>query len=72
MSPRNAVDSMAFVLLLVAALSGGAFVTDVDVFDRGLEPNADALDDVVFILIAAAGMYWIARALGPGPHEGHG
>ncbi len=64
--------SIAFMLLLVAALSGGAFVTDVNVLDGGLGPIADALGDVVFSLVAAAGFYWIARALGPGPHQGHG
>ncbi len=62
--------SIAFMLLLVAALSGAAFVTDVKVLDGGLGPVADALDDVVFILIAAAGFYSIAGVLRPGPHDG--
>jgi hypothetical protein len=70
MSPRTAVGSIAFVLLLVGALSGGAFVTDVNVLDGGLEPVADALDDVVFILIAAAGFYSIAAVLRPRPRDG--
>lgn len=72
MRPRTAVGLIAFVLLLVAAFPCAAFVTDVDVLERGLEPVADALDDVVFILITAAGLFWIARPLGPGPHEGRG
>lgn len=68
---RNALDWMAFVLLLVGALSGGAFVTDVNVLDGGFDPIADALDDVVLILIAAAGFYSIAGVLRPRPHDGH-
>ncbi|MFJ6272133.1 MULTISPECIES: DUF378 domain-containing protein [Micrococcaceae] len=69
MKPRNALDWIAFVLLLVGALSWGAFVTDVNILDRVLEPIADPLDDVVFVLIAAAGLYWIVRVLGVGPKE---
>jgi hypothetical protein len=69
MRPRSAVDSIASVLLL-GAFSSAASVTDVNVLEREFEPVADALDDVGFMLIAAAGLYWIARALGPRPHEG--
>nr|WP_015061920.1 MULTISPECIES: DUF378 domain-containing protein [unclassified Arthrobacter]AFK89200.1 hypothetical protein [Arthrobacter sp. J3.37]AFK89296.1 hypothetical protein [Arthrobacter sp. J3.40]AFK89490.1 hypothetical protein [Arthrobacter sp. J3.49]AFK89670.1 hypothetical protein [Arthrobacter sp. J3.53] len=69
MKPRNALDWIAFVLLLVGAFSWGAFVTDVNILDRVLEPIADPLDDVVFVLIAAAGLYWIVRVLGVGPKE---
>lgn len=63
MRPRNVLDWLAFVLLLVGAFSWGAFVTDVNVLDRGLEPIADPLDDVVCVLIALAGVYWIARVI---------
>jgi uncharacterized membrane protein YuzA (DUF378 family) len=69
MRPRNVLDWIAFVLLLIGAFSWGAFVTDVNVLDRALEPIADPLDDVVFVLIAAAGLYWIARVLGAGRAE---
>lgn len=69
MKPRNALDWIAFVLLLVGAFSWGAFITDVNILDRALEPIADPLDDVAFVLIAAAGLYWIIRVLGVGPKE---
>lgn len=48
------------------AFSWAAFLTDVNVLDRSLEPIADPLDDVVFVLIGLAGLYWIARVLGLG------
>lgn len=67
MRPRTALDWAAFVLLLIGAFAWGAFVTDVNVLDRVLEPIADPLDDVVFVLIALAGLYWIARVVGLGP-----
>ncbi len=69
MRPRNALDWAAFVLLLVGAFAWGAFVTDVNVLDRALEPIADPLDDAVFVLIALAGLYWIARVIGLGPRD---
>jgi uncharacterized membrane protein YuzA (DUF378 family) len=67
--PQNALDWVAFVLLLIGAFSWAAFVTDVNVLDRSLEPIADPLDDVVFVLIGLAGLYWIARVLGLGRHR---
>lgn len=63
MRPQNRLDWMAFVLLLVGAFSWGYFVTDVNILDVTLEPIWDPLDDVVFLLIAAAGVYWIVRVL---------
>lgn len=69
MRPQNALDWVAFVLLLIGAFSWAAFVTDVNVLDRSLEPIADPLDDVVFVLIGLAGLYWIARVLGLGRHR---
>ncbi len=66
MRPRNPLDWIAFVLLLIGAFAWGAFVTDVNVLDRALEPIADPLDDVVFVLIALAGLYWILRVAGLG------
>jgi len=67
MRPQNSLDWVAFVLLLVGALAWGAFITDVNVLDRALEPIADPLDDVVFVLIGLSGLYWLARVLGVGP-----
>ncbi|SFO80398.1 hypothetical protein SAMN05421810_1012 [Amycolatopsis arida] len=61
MRPRTVLDWIAFVLLLVGAFAWAAFVTDVNVLDRALEPIADPLDDVVFVLIGLAGLYWIGR-----------
>ncbi|UQA90692.1 DUF378 domain-containing protein [Streptomyces halobius] len=69
MRPRNALDWVAFVLLLIGAFAWGAFVTDVNVLDRALEPIADPLDDAVFVLIALSGLYWIARVAGLGPRD---
>lgn len=63
MRPRTVLDWIAFVLLVIGAFAWGAFVTDINVLDRGLEPIADPLDDVVFVLIAAAGAYWIVRVV---------
>ncbi|UQA91125.1 DUF378 domain-containing protein [Streptomyces halobius] len=69
MRPRNALDWVAFVLLLIGAFAWGAFVTDVNVLDRALEPIADPLDDAVFVLITLSGLYWIARVAGLGPRD---
>lgn len=63
MRPRTTLDWITFVLLLIGAFSWAAFVTDVNVLDRALEPIADPLDDIVFILIGLAGLYWIARVI---------
>lgn len=62
MRPQTILDWVAFVLLLIGAFAWGAFVTDVNVLDVGLEAIWDPLDDVVFVLIALAGLYWIYRA----------
>lgn len=67
MRPQNALDWVAFVLLLVGAFAWAAFITDVNVLDAALEPIADPLDDIVFGLIGLAGLYWLARVLGLPP-----
>lgn len=67
MRPQNALDWVAFVLLLVGAFAWAAFITDVNVLDAALEPIADVLDDIVFGLIGLAGLYWVARVLGLPP-----
>ena len=63
MRPQNAWDWIAFVLLLIGAFSWGYFVTDVNILDVLLERIWDPLDDVVFILIALAGLYWLTRVI---------
>jgi uncharacterized protein len=65
MRPQNTLDWIAFVLLLIGAFSWGYFVTDVNILDELLERIWDPLDDVVFILIALAGVYWIVRVFRP-------
>ena len=64
MRPQNALDWLAFILLLVGAFSWGYFMTDVNILDVLLERIWDPLDDVVFILIALAGLYWLMRVIG--------
>ena len=61
MWPRNNLDWIAFVFLLIGAFSWGYFVTDVNILDVLLERIWDPLDDVVFVLIALSGLYWLIR-----------
>ena len=61
MRPETTLDWIAFVLLLIGAFAWGAFITDINVLDVALERIWDPLDDVVFILIALAGVYWFIR-----------
>ena len=63
MRPENKLDWTAFVLLILGAFAWGYFVTDVNILDVVLERIWDPLDDVVFVAIAAAGLYWIARVM---------
>ena len=63
--PENAPDWTAFVFLLVGAFAWGDFVTDVNTLDVVLERVWDPLDDVVFVLIALSGAYWLWRVFGP-------
>jgi len=69
MRPRNTLDWVAFIFLLVGAFSWGYFVTDVNILDVVLERIWDPLDDVVFILIALSGIYWLVRVFS-GSSEG--
>ena len=62
MRPETPLDWMAFTLLILGAFSWGYFVTDVNILDLLLERIWDPLDDVVFVLIALSGLYWVARA----------
>jgi uncharacterized membrane protein YuzA (DUF378 family) len=61
MRPANTLDWVAFVFLLIGAFSWGYFVTDVNILDVLLEQIWDPLDDVVFVLIALSGLYWVYR-----------
>ena len=63
MRPETRLDWIAFTFLIAGALSWGYFVTDVNILDQVLERIWDPLDDVVFVLIAASGVYWLVRAL---------
>lgn len=65
MRPENTFDWIAFAFLLIGAFAWGYFVTDVNILDVVLEPIWDPLDDLIFILIALSGLYWIYRAFGP-------
>lgn len=65
MRPQNPLDWVAFIFLLIGAFAWGYFITDVNVLDALLEPIADPLDDVVFILIALSGLYWLVRVFVP-------
>jgi hypothetical protein len=66
MRPQNTLDWIAFVFLLIGAFAWGYFVTDVNILDELLERIWNPLDDVVFILIALAGLYWLIRVFTPG------
>lgn len=61
MKPENRLDWIAFILLLTGAFSWGYFVTDINILDVLLEKIWDPLDDIVFVLIALAGVYWIIK-----------
>ena len=67
MRPTNALDWVALVLLWISAFSWAYFVTDVNILDKLLEPIADVLDDIVFVLIGLAGVYSIIRAFSAPP-----
>jgi uncharacterized membrane protein YuzA (DUF378 family) len=62
--PETRLDWIAFAFLIIGALSWGYFVTDVNILDLLLERIWDPLDDVVFVLIAMSGLYWLFRAFG--------
>ena len=64
MRPETRLDWIAFTFLIIGALSWGYFVTDVNILDLLLERIWDPLDDVIFVLIAMSGLYWLFRAFG--------
>lgn len=65
MRPESTLDWIAFAFLLVGAFAWGVFLTDVNILDVALEAIWDPLDDLIFILIALSGFYWIYRVFGP-------
>jgi uncharacterized protein len=63
MRPQNILDWIAFVFLLTGAFAWGYFVTDTNILDLVLERIWDPLDDIVFVLIALSGAYWLLRVI---------
>jgi hypothetical protein len=61
--PETVLDWIAFGFLLVGAFAWGYFVTDQNIFDLVLERIWDPLDDIVFVLIALSGLYWLIRVV---------
>ena len=61
MRPQTALDWVASVFLPIGAFAWGYFVTDTNILDELLERIWDPLDDIVFLLIAASGVYWLVR-----------
>lgn len=62
MRPQMLLDWIAFVLLIIGALSWGFFVFDINVIDLLLEMIWDPLDNIAFAIIAVAGIYAAVRA----------
>ena len=63
MRPETTLDRIAFWLVIVGALAWGWFAWDVNILDLVLEKVWDPLDNIVFVLIAIAGLYAGVRAL---------
>jgi uncharacterized membrane protein YuzA (DUF378 family) len=63
MKPQSTLDWIAFLFLLIGAFAWGAFDTDVNVQDVGLEAIWDPLDNIVFVIIGVSGIYLLVRAL---------
>lgn len=70
MRPETTLDWIAFVFLLIGALSWAYFVTDVNILDLLLEQIWDPLDDLVFLLIGLSGLYWIGRVVAAPASDG--
>ena len=65
MRPRNPLDWVAFLFLLIGAFAWGYFITDLNILDTLPERIWDPIDDVVFVLIALSGLYWLVRECVP-------
>jgi uncharacterized protein len=61
MRPENPLDWIAFVFLLVGAFAWGYYATQVNIVTAVLSRIWDPLDELVFVLIAASGVYWLRR-----------
>lgn len=61
MRPQTTLDWVAYVFVIVGALAWGFFSFDVNILDTVLEAIWDPLDNIVFALIAIAGVYWLYR-----------
>ena len=63
MRPENLVDWIAFAFLLLGAFAWGYYATQINIFTVILGRLWDPLDDLVYVLIAASGAYWLRRVL---------
>lgn len=63
MRHKGLLDWIAFWFLIIGAFSWGYFVTDINILDQVLEKVWDPLDDIVFIMIALSGLYWIGQII---------
>ncbi len=61
MRPKTNLDWVAYVLVIIGAIAWGFFTFDVNILDIVLEAIWDPLDNIVFALIAIAGVYWLYR-----------
>jgi uncharacterized membrane protein YuzA (DUF378 family) len=68
MRPQTTLDWVAYVLVIVGALAWGFFTFDVNILDIVLEAIWDPLDNIVFALIAIAGLYWLYRTFTSKPN----
>lgn len=69
MRPETMLDWIAFWFVIIGALAWGWFAWDVNVLDLVLEKVWDPLDNIVFLLIAASGLYAAVRAFSAGGGE---
>lgn len=63
MRPETTLDWIAFWFVIIGALAWGWFAWDVNILDVVLEKVWDPLDNIVFVLVAVAGLYTAVRAL---------
>jgi uncharacterized membrane protein YuzA (DUF378 family) len=68
MRPQTTLDWVAYVFVIVGALAWGFFTFDVNILDIVLEAIWDPLDNIVFALIAIAGLYWLYRTFTSKPN----
>ncbi|HUV32394.1 MAG TPA: DUF378 domain-containing protein [Devosiaceae bacterium] len=61
MRPQTSLDWVAFGFVILGAFAWGFFTFDVNILDIVLEAIWDPLDNIVFALIAIAGLYVLYR-----------